>query len=96
MMEGTDLREQAIKRLKDRRDLQAHVLAFVLVNAVLVTTWMLTGPAWLFWPAFVLLGWGIGLVFHVWNYFYGTRITEEQIRREMQHLGGTGGTGGSS
>jgi cyanate permease len=88
MTDGTDLRQQAIRRLKDRRDLQAHVLAYVLVNAALIGIWVVVGPAWLFWPAFPLLGWGIGLVFHAWNYFYGTRFTEEQIGREMQHLGG--------
>ena len=93
MMEAPDLREKAIKRLKDKRDLQAHLLAFVLVNAVLIAIWVVTGPAWLFWPAFALLGWGIGLVFHAWNYFYGSRMTEEEIQREMHHLGGSGSAG---
>jgi hypothetical protein len=92
MTQGTDLREQAIKRLKDRRDLQAHLLAFVLVNAAVVGIWLVVGPAWLFWPAFLMLAWGIGLVFHVWNYFYGTRITEKEISREMHRLGGSDGT----
>jgi 2TM domain len=90
-MEAPDLRLQAIKRLKDKRDLQTHVLAYVLVNAVLVGIWVVTGPAWLFWPAFPLLGWGVGLVFHVWNYFYGTRVTEEDIQREMHRMAGRGG-----
>jgi uncharacterized membrane protein len=90
MTDGTDLRERALKRLKDKRDLQAHMLAYLLVNATLIGIWAVVGPAWLFWPVFPLLGWGIGLVFHAWNYFYGTRITEEEISREMQHLGGGG------
>jgi hypothetical protein len=88
--DGIELRERAIKRLKDRRDLQTHVLAYVLVNAALIGVWFVVGPAWLFWPVFPLLGWGIGLAFHAWNYFYGTRITEEEINREMQHLSGRG------
>lgn len=92
MMDGPDLREQAIKRLKEKRELQTHALAYVLVNAVLVGIWVVTGPSWLFWPVFSLLGWGIGLVFHAWNYFYGARISEEEIQREMHHLGGSGGT----
>lgn len=90
MMESTDLRERAVKRLKEKRDLQAHVLAYVLVNAALIGVWFVVGPAWLFWPAFPLLGWGIGLAFHAWNYFFAARITEEQIQREMQNLGGRG------
>lgn len=93
MMDGPDLREQAIERLKQRRDLQTHVLTYVLVNAVLVGIWMVIGPSSFFWPAFPLLGWGIGLVFHAWNYFYGSRVTEEEIQREMHRLGGRGGAG---
>lgn len=89
MTDGTNLRERAIKRLKERRDLRAHVLAYVLVNAALIGIWAVAGPPWFFWPAFPLLGWGIGLVFHALNYFFGTRITEEEIRREMQHIGGS-------
>jgi hypothetical protein len=91
MMEAPDLRERAIKRLKDRRDLQTHVLAYVVVNAVLVATWFVTGPSWLFWPVFPILGWGIGLVFHAWNYFYGERFSEDDIQREMHRLTGSGG-----
>lgn len=90
MTDSSDLRDRAIKRVKERRDFQAHLLAYVLVNAVLVAVWAVVGPAWIFWPAFPLLGWGIGLVFHAWNYFFGGRITEEQIQREMHRLGGGG------
>ncbi len=93
MLETGDLRQQAIGRLKDRRELQAHLLAYVLVTGSLVVVWLMTGPTWLFWPGFVLLGWGIGLVFHAWNYFYGTRYSEAAIQREMQHLEGGGSTG---
>lgn len=57
-----DLRRRAEKRLEDRSDLGAHVLAYVLVNGFLVVIWAMTGgPSGFFWPAFPMLGWGIGL-----------------------------------
>lgn len=35
----------------------------MLVNSFLVAIWAFTGANF-FWPAFSLMGWGIGLVFH--------------------------------
>ena len=31
-------------------------------------------------------GWGIGLVFHARDVYWGDAFSEDQIRREMQHL----------
>ncbi|GAA4122843.1 hypothetical protein GCM10022415_27300 [Knoellia locipacati] len=61
-----ELRERAVKRLQDKRALTAHVLAYVMVNVLLVGIWYSTGAGF-FWPVFPLLGWGIGLVFHAWD-----------------------------
>ena len=79
-----DLREQAVKRLKDKRDFKAHLLAYVLVNTMLVAVWAMTGVGF-FWPLFPLMGWGIGLAFHAWD-VYGRPPTEERIRHEMELL----------
>ena len=38
-----------------------------------------------FWPAFPLVGWGIGLVFHTWD-VYRQPFSEDQIRHEMERL----------
>lgn len=81
-----DLRRRAEKRLKDRRDLGAHVLAYVLVNGFLVVIWAMTGgPSGFFWPAFPMLGWGIGLAFHVWD-VVSPEPSEDKIRAEMERL----------
>jgi 2TM domain len=61
-----DLREQAVAELRKRRELVAHVLAYLMVNGFLVVIWYLTGAGF-FWPAFLIFGWGIGLVFHTWD-----------------------------
>ena len=43
--------------------LRRHVRTFLLVNALLVSIWLLTGAGY-FWPMWPSLGWGVGLVAH--------------------------------
>lgn len=81
-----DLRQAAVERLRKRRELQTHVLAFVLVNAFLIAIWWLTTPAGFFWPMFPLFGWGIGVAFHAWDVLAGGEPSEEAIRAEMDRL----------
>ena len=87
---GTDeseLRARAIKRIEARRGLGANVLAYVMVNAMLVVIWYVTGAGF-FWPIFPILGWGIGVVFHVWDVM-SPGVDERQIQAEMDRLRGT-------
>ncbi len=76
-----ELRREAIVRLGKKRDFGAHLLAYVLVNGLLIVLWAVTGAGF-FWPLFPLMGWGIGVAFHAWD-TYGRPPTEERIRREM-------------
>ena len=86
--EEAELRKRALQRLEDKRGLQAHVLAYVLVNAFLIGIWFLNrADDAFFWPLFPLLGWGIGLAFHVWSYV-SPEPSEADIRREMDRLRG--------
>jgi hypothetical protein len=80
-----DLRQLAIDRLRKKRELQAHALAYLTVNLFLVGIWAVTGAAF-FWPIFPILGWGIGLALHAWDVLSPERMTEERIQREMQRL----------
>lgn len=77
----TDPRAAAIQRIKARRDYWRHLAVFVIVNATLIVVWATSGQGY-FWPAWVLVGWGIGLLFHTWDVF-GRPISEDDIRREM-------------
>ena len=43
------LRAQALNRLKDRRGLMAHALAYLSVNVLLVAIWVATGAGFI-WP----------------------------------------------
>lgn len=84
-----DLRSEAVRRLKKKRDFRAHLVAYVLVNALLWAIWgvvWFTSGVWFPWPLFALFGWGIGVAFHAWDVYGNRAITEEEIRREEARL----------
>jgi 2TM domain len=85
------LRKQALSRLKKRRDFKAHAFVYVLVNLVVWGIWAVVGTSahsWWPWPVFMTLFWGIGLVMNAWDVYLRKPITEEELQREMDHLGG--------
>ncbi len=82
-MDDSERRGAAVKRIKARREFGGHIAAYVIVNAMLVAIWALSGGGY-FWPIWTILGWGVGLAFHAWNTFYERPITDEQIRKEME------------
>jgi hypothetical protein len=45
--------------------LRVHLLCYVAVNLVQVVLWWLLTPEHFFWPLWSMLGWGIGLAFHI-------------------------------
>jgi hypothetical protein len=61
-------------------------LVFVLVNAAVITIWAWLGDGGFFWPGFLILGWGIGLVMNAWDVFYLSYEDEGQIEREIDRL----------
>ncbi len=77
-------REAARKRIEKRRNLQGGLVAYVVVNAFLVGVWAMTGRGY-FWPAWVIGGWGVGMLLGLWDYVRGP-ITEVDIARELDHL----------
>lgn len=79
------LRGRAVGRLKKKADFRMHLLIYVLVNAALVVIWALTGSGF-FWPAFVIVGWGIGVVANAADAYMVNTPTEEQIAEEMERL----------
>lgn len=85
------LRDQALRRVKKRRDLQTHALVYVLVNCIVWAVWAVVGlssHSWWPWPVFMTLFWGIGLVMNAWDVYFRRPITEDEVRREIQHLAG--------
>lgn len=84
--EHQDIREEALTRLKKKRDLRTHVFMYVAVNTTLIVIWAIVSDGGLFWPIFPILGWGVGLAANVWDVYGRKRITEEQIQREVGRL----------
>jgi hypothetical protein len=81
----TSDREQALLRLKKRRDLQGHLISYFLINAALWGVWAATGAGYA-WPAWVTGGWGIGLLLNAWDVYFRAPITEDDVQREIERL----------
>ncbi len=76
-------RAQARKRLQDRRKIVTDVVSYVVINAFLVFVWLMSGGGY-FWPGWVMAGWGIFLVLHVWEVFWRRPITEADVDEEVR------------
>ena len=82
-------RGQAVRRLKNQHDFRGHLLAYLLVNTVLVVIWATTSAGF-FWPAFVITPWGIAVAMNAWD-VYGRRVLSvDAIQHEMERHTGRG------
>jgi hypothetical protein len=77
-------RTLARKQVEKRRGLQGGLVAYVVVNASLVFVWAMTGGGY-FWPAWVLAGWGVGMLLGLWDYVRGP-VTNAQIDAELRRM----------
>ena len=84
------LHQQALQRLKKRRDFYGHLLVYLLINAAFWAIWGVSAAnshgGEFPWPMFITLFWGVGLVMNAWDVFFRRPITEEEVQREMEHL----------
>jgi len=83
--DDTDLRARAIKQLKKQRDFLIHLSMYLAINGLLVMIWVMTGSGF-FWPAFPIVGWGIGVAANAWDAYSSDVPTEDAIRRQMDRL----------
>jgi hypothetical protein len=82
-------RDLAVGRLKKQRDFRGHLLAYLLVNTILVVIWATTSHGF-FWPAFVIIPWGLGVAMNAWEAYGRPDLPEEAIQREMGRRSGRG------
>src|SRR5262245_16589294 len=82
---GDIRRERAVVKLRKKSEFRTHLLAFFVVNGAMVIAWAMTGAGF-FWPIFLILAWGVGLIFHARDVYWGDEPTEERIRREMERM----------
>lgn len=81
-------RDIAKNRIEKRRNLSGGFVAYLVINAFLVGVWLLTGRGY-FWPAWIIAGWGVGMLLGLWDYLRGP-VTEADIEREVRRMRGEG------
>ncbi len=80
------LRKLAERRVKEKRDLTTHIITFVCVNGFLIGIYLLTNNRGFFWPAFPILGWGIGLVIHITSTINFLMDKGDRVEKELEKL----------
>ncbi len=84
---SSDLRDQAVKSLKAKREFLGHLATFIGVSIIMILIWALTGTDNFFWPIFPIAGWGIfGVLPHWWSTYKAKGITEDKIQAEMEKI----------
>jgi hypothetical protein len=88
-----DIRSQAIKRLKRRRDFRRNLVAYLVVNAILWAIWALSGAEVddpVPWPTWISGIWGVLLLLDGWKAYGERPISEREIEEEMDRIGRRG------
>ena len=57
-----------------------------IVALPVIAIWATVGGGGTFWPGFLILFWGIGLVMNAWDVFYRSYEDEGQIQAEIERL----------
>ncbi len=80
-----DERQEALARLKKRREFQNHLVAYIVINVAVWVIWATTGAGYP-WPAWLTGIWGIGLVLNGWDVYLRRPITNADVEREITRL----------
>jgi 2TM domain len=79
------LRERAVKRLRARAGFWTHLLIYLTVNTFIVVIWAVTSGGF-FWPVFLIVPWGIGLIANAWDAFGPDLVSEDRVQREIERM----------
>ncbi|MGA1872786.1 MAG: 2TM domain-containing protein [Thermoplasmatota archaeon] len=78
-MRDDEIEKRARKRVRKIRDFYTHLVVYVIINAMLVGIWYLSGAGFP-WFVFPLGGWGIGIFFH----WYSVYIEDGLLGKEWE------------
>jgi uncharacterized membrane protein len=86
-MSEEEIRKIAITRVQAKKGFYSHLAAYVIVNLMLIAIWYFTGASH-FWPMWVLLFWGIGVIINAIAVFSGrdTGWEMKEIEKEVQKI----------
>ena len=92
-MENTTNNNQSVrdeklwKLAKRRAEFKKHLLVYIVINIFLWGIWLFSGAkyaGYFPWPAFVTLGWGIGLAFNFIGAYTGYK--DSMVENEYNKL----------
>ena len=87
MTEDLELRRLAERRADVKLGFRTHLIAYLLVNAGLVTINLIQTPGGYFWAIWPIIGWGLGLAAHfVAVYHFGGAVRERAVEAELKRL----------
>ena len=86
-MSEEEIRRVATDRVKARKGFFSHLTVYVLVNLMLVAIWYFTGAHY-FWPMWVMLFWGIGVIVNAIAVFarHDTGWEKREIEKEVAKI----------
>jgi len=87
MPSDDELRRKAEKIAEKKKGLYIHILVYLFVNILLYAIWLTTAGLGTFpWPIFVTIGWGIGVVAHIFVTFGKGIDNSKMVEKEYQRL----------
>jgi len=86
-MSEEEIRKIATERVKAKKGFFSHLTAYILVNLMLIAIWYFTGAKY-FWPMWVLLFWGIGLIVNAIAVFArrDTGWEKREVEKEIERI----------
>lgn len=87
--DNEELRIAAKKSIKKKRGAWQFLIVTLVVFALMNVIWFVTSPGSGYWPIWVLLGMGIGVVFaflDAYTKFSSKEISDEQIDAEIKKM----------
>jgi len=88
-MSEEQIYKQAKKRVEARKGFFFHLIAFIVVNIMLVLIWAFAAGGGYPWFIFPLGGWGIGLLFHSLGVFVFLQTSDKAaIEKEAEKIRG--------
>jgi len=76
-------------RVEARRDFVIHLIVYLGVNALLICLWAFVSGRGFPWFVFPLVGWGIGLVAHLFSvsvHREADRIRSGRVKKEAEKI----------
>jgi hypothetical protein len=85
-MSDEQIYEEARRRVKIKKDFYNNLISYLVVNAVLVVIWALTGRGypWFLWPLGI---WGVFILSHFLNAFvFSAKSDHGAIAKEVEKI----------